>query len=198
MQRHLGALSVILLWGAAALAAQPVTDVFEPGGRLELKVYKTGLMSGKAHTFVFDRYHGTIRYDPETLENVSVQLIIESDSIRCLDDWVSEKDRRKILKEARESMLAVEKYPEIRFEASGLMLILHGEYSGKLTIRDQTRTVVVNVDYTPIYDAAPIQGSAVVSLEDFGIKPPSAMLGLIGTQSEMDFSFALLFTDAKE
>jgi hypothetical protein len=34
-------------------------------------------------------------------------------------------------------------------------------------------------------------GSATVRITDFGLKPPSAALGVIGTKDEMTFSFVL-------
>jgi polyisoprenoid-binding protein YceI len=185
-----------------ALCAQPVSYSIEPSerGRFELKVYKTGLYSGKVHTFVFDRYEGTFTFDQDNPRQSTAEFVVESDSIRCLDDWVSEKDRGKILKEARGNMLAVDKYPQIRFEAKGLTHVEGTTFTaeGRLTIRDQTRTVQVTVEHIGIADGAGLQGSAVVSLKDFGLDPPSAAFGLIGTKSEMDVEFAFDLTPAKE
>jgi len=187
---------------AGAVCAQTVRYDIEPSedGRFELQVYKTGLMSGKVHVFVFERYEGTFDYDPEVPMDAVVKFAVVSDSIQCLDDWVSENDRAKILKEARGNMLAVDRFPQLRFEARGLARGDAGTFtaSGRLTIRDQTKTVPVEVKLTRRDEGFWIEGSAVVALKDFGLDPPSAAFGLIGTKSEMDVRFALRAAPAKE
>lgn len=202
MQRYSWTLSVVFFLFASALWAQPVKWDIEPSeqGRFQLKVYKTGLYSGKVHTFVFDRYEGTFDYDPDAPEQASVEFTVQSGSIVCKDDWVSEKDRGKILAEARGNMLAVDKFPTIRFESSGLAPLADGSFTanGKLTIRDQPKPVTVKVRLVPQGGALRVEGSAVVSLEDYGLKPPSAAFGLIGTKSEMDVEFAFDLAPAKE
>lgn len=204
MERFARALSVVVcgLLAAFTAAAEPSSYTIAPAdaGRFELKVYKTGLMSGKVHVFVFDRYEGTFVYDPDAPRQAQVEFTVESDSIRCLDDWVSEKDRGKILKEARGPMLAVDQHPTLRFEAEGLTPASDGGFTteGRLTIRDRTQTIPVRVELTRQGDGFGIGGSAVVSLEDFGLDPPSAAFGLVGTKSEMDVEFALRATPAKE
>ncbi len=204
MQRSVGALSVagLALVFAAGATAEPKTYLLQPDpdAVFELKVQKTGLMAGKVHTFVFSRFEGELKYDPAAPDSTSVRLIVESDSIECLDDWVSEKDRGKILQEARGPMLAVEKYPELRFEADGLTLGPEGDYlaEGLLTIRDKTQTTLVRVKLTGAGEGFWVEGTARVSLKDYGLKPPSAALGLIGTKSEMDVRFALCAAPAKE
>ncbi len=187
---------------AGGLRATAASHKIEPaaGDRFELKVYKSGLMAGKVHTFVFEDYEGELRYDPAEPASTAVEFTVESDSIRCLDDWVSEKDRGKILKEARGNMLAVNEFPTMRFEADGLTVGSDGAFSarGTLTIRDQAKTIPVQVRISPAGAGYRIEGSATVSLKDFGLDPPSAALGLIGTKSEMDVRFALRATPTKE
>lgn len=203
MERHAGALSLILACllasGLGAAIARYGIEPFE-GDRFELKVYKSGLMAGKVHVFVFDSYQGEFRYDPASPESAAVEFTVQSGSIRCLDDWVSEKDRGKILREAREKMLAVDEFPTLRFQADGLTPAGGGGFlaQGTLTIRDRSQTVPVEVRIEPAGVTYRLEGSAVVSLEDFGLKPPSAALGLIGTKSEMDLRFALRAVAAKE
>lgn len=204
MERPAGTLSLVFAGLLLAGGLQAASSVYNigpvSGDRFELKVYKSGLMAGKVHTFVFEDYAGELRYDSAAPESTSVEFTVESDSIRCLDDWVSEKDRGKILKEARGNMLAVDKYPTLRFEADGLSAGADGAFSatGTLTIRDRAQTVPVQVRISPADDGYRIEGSATVSLEDFGLDPPSAALGLIGTKSEMDVRFALRAAPAKE
>jgi polyisoprenoid-binding protein YceI len=187
--------ALLALWLAAGAAVQLQTYLLQPdpGSTLELKVYKTGLMSGKVHTFVFRRFEGAVEFDPAAPEQTSVRFRVQADSIECLDDWVSEKDRAKILQEARGPMLAVDQYPRLVFEADGLAPDPDGGFSteGRLTIRDRTNPVNVKVDVTETGGGLTITGTARVSLDDYGLKPPSAALGMIGTKSVMDVRFSL-------
>jgi polyisoprenoid-binding protein YceI len=62
--------------------------------------------------------------------------------------------------------------------------------SGALTIRGITRPVVVDVKMRKAGDLR-FDGRAVVKLSDYGLKPPTAVLGTIGTKDEMTLVFAL-------
>jgi len=197
MERLARILSLTLI---ALTAAQAEPSVYRLGpdldsdSRLELRVAKTGLMSGKVHVFRFEQFSGEFRYDADDPKNSSVTLTIESASIVCEDDWLSEKNKAKVDREARGPMLAVDKHPSMEFSASSFEPgSAEGEFTvaGDLEIRGVTRPVELAVTLEPAGDALVVAGSAVVRLKDFGLKPPSAALGTIGTRNEMDFSFRL-------
>lgn len=152
------------------------------GSALNLFVEKTGVLSGKKHHFTFEQFEGQIDGAQRR-----VVLTIQSAGIVCRDNWVSEKDRGKILKVATDDMLAVAKYPVIRFESTNVSGDDRLTVEGNLTIRDKTRPVTVHVQrkdksYT---------GEARFKLTDFGLKPPSAALGLVGTKDEMTLQFTV-------
>ena len=88
---------IALLVGSLLLA----TD-FTPaeGNVLELYVEKTGLLAGKKHRFVFDRFEGR-------LDESHLTMAVDAASIRCVDTWVSANDLKKIEKTARLEMLDV-------------------------------------------------------------------------------------------
>lgn len=161
------------------------------GAELALEVHKTGLMSGKTHLFLFDRYEGTLQYDPENPENAQVRLVIEAGSIDCQDEWVSDKERADIQKHAVDEMLAVEQYPEIIFVSRSVKPERDGAYTadGMLMIRGQDRPVTVHVSARPEGDRLWIEGTATLDMTAYGLKPPKAALGLIGTKKEMDVRF---------
>jgi polyisoprenoid-binding protein YceI len=162
--------------------------------RLELVVEKTGLYSGKKHVFTFERYGGAITLDPETPERSKVDLTIESNSIVCHDTWVSPKDLRKIMEEATKNMLAADRYATLSFQSTSVTASSPGKYlvQGMLTIRGTAKPAKVLVSWTP-GDEAPLLflGEAVIKLTDYGLKPPTAVLGAIGTKDEMQFRFRL-------
>ncbi len=165
-----------------------------PGDHFALEVEKTGLMSGKKHRFLFGRYRGRLSFDAESPERSSVELIVEAPSITCKDTWVKPEDIVKIEKAAREDMLAAKRYPQIVFRSEAVIRKSEDEFEvrGGLTIRDRTAPVTVLARRLPPQGTRlRFQGSATVRLRDYGLKPPSALLGAIGTKNEMRVEFVV-------
>lgn len=154
------------------------------GNSLELYVEKTGLLAGEKHRFLFDRFEGR-------LDESHVTMSIDAASIRCVDTWVSANDLKKIAKTARTEMLDVIRFPSLTFESTVIRQTAPDrfEVSGMLTVRDRSRAVVVAVMKTGNQS---YRGSAKLRLTDFGLKPPSSALGLVGTKEEMTFAFVLV------
>lgn len=176
--------------GIAALALAGANDAGlkigpAPGSALNLYVDKTGLLSGKRHHFTFERFTGQVSADLS-----KVEFNVEAASIVCRDIWVSEKDRAKILKVALEDMLTASKHPEIRFESTQIKSAGGDNYTvdGVLTIRETSKSITLTVRRAA---AAQYTGEARIRLTHFGLKPPSAALGLIGTKDEMLLTFTL-------
>ena len=104
----------------AAMAASAVTtESFRlssgSGNHFGLEVEKTGLLRGKKHVFVFGRYTGGIEYDPDKPELSKVHFEIQSNTIMCLDTWISDKDKVKVTKAALDDALQANRYPTINF-----------------------------------------------------------------------------------
>ena len=160
------------------------------GSRFALEVYKTGLMSGKKHVFVFERYSGQATFDEEKPQDAKVRFVIDARSVVCTDTWVNEGSRKKIQAAARDQMLQADKYPELVFISSNVSYKGGGVYDveGKLSIRGVERSVVVQVVAHP----EQFEGIARVKLSTWGMKPPSGFtLGLISTKDEMGVLFLL-------
>ncbi len=159
------------------------------GTRFALEVEKTGLLSGKKHLFLFERYSGILQLDPAAPEKSSIQLEIESRSAILKDDWVSAKDAKKIADYAQMEMMDSAKYPLLKFASTAITAKGAGVYAvqGNLTIRNVTQPVLVTVTEK----AGVCEGKAIVKLSDFKLKPPGALLGAIGTKNEMTVSFLL-------
>jgi polyisoprenoid-binding protein YceI len=174
--------SLVALFVASSLLAADLAP--GEGNVLELYVEKTGLLAGKKHRFLFDRFEG--RFDES-----HVTMTIDAASIRCVDTWVSANDLKKIEKTARTEMLDVSRFPSLKFESTAIRQTAPDrfEVSGALTVRDRSRTVIVAVMKT---GDRSYRGSAKIRLTDFGLKPPSAALGLVGTKDEMAFAFVLV------
>ncbi|MBM3725011.1 MAG: YceI family protein [Acidobacteria bacterium] len=174
---------LLLLAAASSLRIAPAPDA-----RFRLLVDKTGLLSGKTHIFEFSGYEGSIEFDAANPERSSVNFSVDAASIQCLDTWVNEKDRAKVLATARKEMLAIEQFPRITFQSTAVSGTGPFIVRGQLTVRGVTRPVEVNVERKA---AGAWEGKAALRLTAFGLKPPSAVLGAIGTKDEMRIEFHL-------
>jgi polyisoprenoid-binding protein YceI len=189
---------LFLLSGALGLAA-PSSYQLRPGqgAILELTVEKTGFLNGKKHVFNFPRYQGTLLFDPDAPEKAAITLGIESASLSCHDAWLSAKDLKKVQDYALKDMLAVDRFPRITFRSTTIRKIDIDRYeaSGSLTIRDVSSPVVVTVVLrTGPAGSLVLEGASSILLTAFGLKPPTAALGTIGTRNEMAFRFVVVAT----
>jgi polyisoprenoid-binding protein YceI len=191
MQRILIAfLSLASIGLAASYEVAPA-----PGTQFALTVEKTGLYRGKKHLFVFEKYGGKLVFDPQKPEQSSIQLTIDSKSAVCKDDWVSANDIKKVMEEMFGNMLAVKDFPTMTFSSTSIRPLGGDRFEaqGMLTIRNKPKPVTVSVQL----DAADprklrLRGNATINLKHYGLKPPSALLGAIGTKEEMPFAFDIV------
>lgn len=197
MPRWIPFLTIALaLRGGEHLQAQKAYTIAPgEGAKFALTVEKTGLMRGKKHIFVFERYEGQLSFDSQTPANSSVRLAIDARSIVCKDDWVSAKDLANVQKTALEDMLDAARSPSMSFVSTAIRAMPANSFEaqGTLTIRGKAKPVTVTIRLDA-RDAAVLkaEGSAKIRLTDYGLKPPSAVLGAIGTKDEMTLDFTLL------
>jgi polyisoprenoid-binding protein YceI len=177
-----------------AAAGDPGTFDLRPNdaSKIELRVYKTGFMKGKVHEFQLTRYNGSVHFDPQTPANSKVHIAIESASIELKDTWLSKKDFQHVQEYTRKDMLASDKFPTISFDSTSVHSNANGSYDveGTLSIRGiaKAATLSVRVD-----NGSPqkFTGTSQVRLTSYGIKPPTAGLGTVGTKDEMDLTFTI-------
>lgn len=164
-----------------------------PNRSLRLAVAKTGLFNGKKHLFSFPRYRGTVRFDRDSPPESSVELEIDARSLVVEDDWVSEQDRAKIKAFTLEQILQASRFPWLRFQSAAVRAA--GDeirVTGGLTVRDVKRTVAISLRLEEASAAGlAFAGHCLFPMSAFGIKPPSAAFGAIGTRDEMELSFEL-------
>lgn len=164
------------------------------GSRMALIVEKTGLYSGKKHLFLFEKYQGALQFDAQHPEQSSMNLVIESGSLVCKDTWINAKDLRKVTETALDDMLAAKRFPSMTFQSQSIRMTEPNRFEAKgtLEIRGMARPVTVLVQLAASNPAMlRIEGSAKVFITHYGLKPPSAVLGAIGTKDEMRFAFQL-------
>ena len=135
---------------------------------------------------------GSIQSDPATWvassePAASVKVAIRVDSIR------SEHGK---MDDLMQKALKASSNPEIRYELlSAKVTKVAGETimmatNGKLTIAGATRDLAMDITATRLDDSRyVITGEAPIRMPDYGIKPPTAMLGTIKTGPDVKISF---------
>ncbi len=178
-----------------ALLAGLYTTTPSPGNRFTLEVEKTGLMKGKKHVFSFPKYNAQLQYDPSAVTSAKVEFTLDGASMVCEDEWVKPKDKEKILEWGLHKMIEVEKHPQLRF-VSGKVTETdagHFQVGGNLSIRDVERPVTIAVTKSQANGDLILEGQSTIDMRDWGMKPPTAGLGSVGTKPEMLVRFHLRF-----
>jgi polyisoprenoid-binding protein YceI len=181
---------------ARRVSAEPQQYSIRPNGasRFELHVFKTGLYRGKVHTFLFPSYAGTFIYDAQRPEASKIELTLATNATKCVDAWLNSKDLKSVQEYAINDMLVADEYPEIYFTSSQIRQLAtgHFEVRGTLTLRGTGRPSTVDVTLQENSGGSLVfRGAATIRLTDYGLKPPKALLGTIGTKNEMEFAFTL-------
>ncbi len=107
-------------------------------------------------------------------------------------------DHKSMSRKTRQS-LKVHKYPNIEFLSVSLKEITSkkGEFTttitGNATIAGITKKISIPISGVYKGNKMDIKGSASLNMDDFQIKPPTAMLGIIKAEKDVTVTFNLLF-----
>ncbi|MBV9441749.1 MAG: YceI family protein [Acidobacteriaceae bacterium] len=154
---------------------------------LAIEVFKTGWLRRKKHILFFERFNGTLHYSADEPQRSSIEMLIDARSVLCRDAWLRRKQQEQVTQYARHEALEADRYPDIRFSSAriGAKELRGFVVEGELKIRGISRIVKVNVVLSPLKrDRFQVDGDVTLCLSDFGIKPPSRLLGLIGTKDQ--------------
>ena len=172
--------ALLFLLAVIAVCGQTITP---SRARVEVIVEKTGLMSGKKHTLRWEQFGGKFGVSPPTVE-----LVVEAASVKVLDDWINDSKKEDVRKETiGKDVLDTAMFPQIRFVSTSVTGELSSAFQiiGNLSIRGITKPVTLAVKRT----ATGYEAEARFPMSAFGIKPPKAALGAVGTKDEMTMRF---------
>jgi polyisoprenoid-binding protein YceI len=95
--------------------------------------------------------------------------------------------------------LKAEKFPEITFKLVSIDKLtsqggtFSGTASGDISLAGVTKRISISFSGSNANNKITLKGSKTVSLKDYNIKPPTAMLGTLKTGDQVTISFNLLF-----
>ena len=144
----------------------------------------------------FDEFEGEINFDPSNLANTTVNIEIETASIKT-----NNEERDNHLRSA--DFLQVEDYPTMKFVSKRVEQKdeNHGTLIGELTIRDQTREVSLDVDYYGLHQdlssdtRALFSGITTINRRDWGLTWNMALEAggfLVGDKLDIDIEIELV------
>src|SRR5260370_12361936 len=116
-----GGVRLFCLLLPCVLGAQTAIYAIRPAqeSRFALQVFKSKLWEGRKHTFVFDRYSGALSYDREQPERSAIRFVVETASVRCVDDWVK-PNQIKDIENAAKNLMAAESYKQMMFQSTAI------------------------------------------------------------------------------
>jgi polyisoprenoid-binding protein YceI len=102
-----------------------------------------------------------------------------------------DKNMRKAMNE--------EKYPNVEYRLDSYEVkkganedVVNAKAVGQLTIAGQTKPVTIDVEFRLGPDGAAVKGSYTLVMSDYGIKPPTLMLGTIKVRDPVTIRFDFL------
>jgi polyisoprenoid-binding protein YceI len=88
------------------------------------------------------------------------------------------------------------KFPWISFQSSAISIQPNNVIiaAGQLTIAGVTKGITVSANYSLQKDESVLmKGNVKLKMTDYGVKPPTAMMGMLTTGDEVTISFEVLF-----
>ncbi|MFI5349136.1 MAG: YceI family protein [Elusimicrobiota bacterium] len=132
----------------------------------------------------------------------SLPLAISAMKVKSMDVKVSvaglKSGESGLDKNLRAAMNA-DKFPDVVYHLDSYEIktgaaegILAATATGKLTIAGRTKPVTMDVEFRLGPDAAAVKGGCTLVMSDYGIKPPTLMLGTIKVRDPVSIRFDLL------
>lgn len=186
MQRSLISTSLVLtMLLIAGWVATPARFTFQP----ESQVWVEGTSSLHDWTCQVNEFGGLLEAASAAMENLNqVRVTVPVEQLKCKNGTMNKKTYKA---------LASDDHPAITYELKSATLnaseadgIFQLETTGALTIAGTTRDVEMTVNGEPLDDGmVRLIGSLPLLMTDFGVDPPSAMLGTLKTGNEVTVHF---------
>jgi polyisoprenoid-binding protein YceI len=120
----------------------------------------------------------------------SMEVKIPVASLKSGDSGL-DKNMRKAMNDGKfpDVLYRLERYTLTKGAGDGVMA---AKTSGRLTIAGRTKLVTIDVEFRLGPDGAAVKGAYPLVMSDYGIKPPTLMLGTIKVRDPVTIRFDLL------
>src|SRR5579862_3885513 len=161
-----------------------------------VQAFASGLISAVAHSpkIAIRNWTGEVSFNPETLGDASLKVVIQAGSLEVLDD-LRESDRRELHRVMYDDVLETRRFPEVVFESSSIGVerlkdnLTRVNVEGRVSLHGTTNgqsffsQVAFGVDSFRAY------GEFTLLQSDYGIRIASIAGGTLKLQDVLKFSF---------
>jgi len=137
-------------------------------------------------------------FNPDkVVEAGSFELAIKTSSL-CVQNDISDKDRREIERLMNQEVLETAKFPEIVYEASGISvtkmsdMLYSAVLNGNLTLHGVTRSQPINARVALLGSMLRASGDFSLNQTDYNIRLISVAGGTLKLKDELKFSFEIV------
>jgi polyisoprenoid-binding protein YceI len=167
--------------------------------RFTIRAFAAGLLSGLGHNPVIAirDFSGEVNFAPDDLTKSSVGMTIQAGSFEVQND-VSEKDLREIIRTMNDQVLEAKRFPEIAFESRQVSGMKLGEslyvmkIEGDLFLHGITRPQTLSANVAPADDKLRVYGEFSIKQSDFKIRLVSVAGGALKVKDELKLSFDIV------
>jgi polyisoprenoid-binding protein YceI len=164
-----------------------------------VRVFPTGMLASFGHspTIAIRDFSGASQFSPDRQDDAALTLKIKAESLEVMDD-IKSSDRKEIESTMRQSVLEIEKYPEIAFESTRVTMNRLGEnryqvsMNGNLSLHGVRQPITVPAQVTILGDTMRTSGEFSLLQSQFNIKPVSVAGGAIKLKDELKFKFDIV------
>jgi polyisoprenoid-binding protein YceI len=154
-------------------------------------------MAGHNPTIGISLFVGEVEFDPERGEAGRFRLAVQSASLFVQDD-INDKDRREMERLMKTEILDVERYPEVIYEASHVLVnkidgsLYSATLNGNLSLHGVTRTESLSARIVSMGEMLRASGQFSLKQTDYQIKPLSIAGGALKLKDDLKFSFEMV------
>jgi polyisoprenoid-binding protein YceI len=167
--------------------------------KFTVQAFASGMLSALGHspTFAIRDFSGEAAVNPNAPAQASLNIRIRAGSLQVTDD-IKSSDRHEMESTMNQSVLEIEKYPEILFDSTGVSANQVGEgryqvnMNGNLTLHGVTRSIAVPLQLAFLGDMFRASGECPVSQSSFGITPVSVAGGSLKLKDELKLTFDIV------
>ena len=169
---------------AGALHAE--TRTIDPATSvISIRVFRSGLLSFLAHDHLVQArgLEGTA----ESQGNLGVAFKLSARLLKVIDPEASDKERAEIQQTMEEKVLEVDRYPEIRFQSTSVVVQGTGRWQvkGKLTLHGRT----LPIEFVVQESKGRYRGKTTLRQTSFGIEPIRIAAGTVRVKDEIAIEF---------
>lgn len=203
MRTLLFGLVLTALIGPAAVLTAPVTVTYTldaSQSKFMAHANAGGLLwfKGHDHHLAASEFNGEVKLTPDTITPASLRLVVKAASLHETGADFTEQQKQIINKELSEIVLHPDKYPEIVFQSTNVIVKTPdaGRYEvkidGDLTLHGVTKRITIPATVTLNGDDLRAVGEFSIDRDDYNVKATSAVHGLVRVKNGIKFEFDIV------